>query len=94
MLARYLETQDPTEQETPSYVAAKLGALDEVRNEVGIVYAKAGPIVIAAFTWDNEDRSWTPENEAVRLIAAVAREIVAAWSPAGMQTTGELPIPR
>jgi beta-lactamase class A len=92
MLARYLETQDTTEQDTPSYVAAKLGALDEVRNDVGIIYSKAGPIVIAVFTWDNEDRRWTPENEAVRLIATIAREIVAAWSPAGMQTTGETPI--
>jgi beta-lactamase class A len=92
MLARYLETQDTTEQETPSYVAAKLGALDQVRNDVGIVYSKAGPIVIAVFTWENEDRRWTPENEALRLIAAVAREIVTAWSPAGMQTTGETPI--
>jgi beta-lactamase class A len=92
MLARYLETQDTTEQETPSYVAAKLGALDQVRNDVGIVYSKAGPIVIAVFTWDNEDRRWTPENEALRLIATVAREIVTAWSPAGMQTTGETPI--
>ncbi len=94
MLARYLETADPTEQETPSYVAAKLGALDQVRNEVGIIYTKAGPITIAAFTWDNQDTSWTPENEAVRLIAALAREIVAAWSPGGMQTTGEPPIAR
>jgi beta-lactamase class A len=94
MLARYLETRDPTEQETPSYVAAKLGALDEVRNEVGILYTKAGPIVIAAFTWDNVDRTWTPENEALRLIATLAREIVSVWSPAGMQTTGEVPIVR
>ena len=33
---------DPTEEETPLYVAAKLGALDQVRNEVGIIYTKAG----------------------------------------------------
>jgi len=94
MLARYLETRDPTETETPSYVASKLGALDEVRNEVGIIYTKAGPIIIAAFTWDNEDRSWTPENQGVRLIAALSRDVVGAWSPAGMQTTGETPIAR
>jgi beta-lactamase class A len=94
MLARHLETQDTTEQETPSYVAAKLGALNQVRNDVGIVYSKAGPIVIAAFTWDNEDQSWTPDNEALRLIAALAREIVRAWSPGGMQSTGEIPISR
>jgi beta-lactamase class A len=94
MLARHLETQDTTEEETPSYVAAKLGALNQVRNDVGIVYSKAGPVVIAAFTWDNEDQSWTPENGALRLVGALAREIVTTWSPAGMQTSGEVPIPR
>jgi beta-lactamase class A len=94
MLARHLETRDTTEAETPSYVAAKLGALNQVRNDVGIVYSKAGPIVVAAFTWDNEDQSWTPGNEALRLIAALAREVVGAWSPEGMQTAGEVPIPR
>jgi beta-lactamase class A len=92
MLARYLEAQDTTEEETPSYVAAKLGALNQVRNDVGIVYTKAGPIVIAAFTYDNKDESWTPDNRALLLVAGFAREIVKAWSPTGMQTSGEVPL--
>jgi beta-lactamase class A len=94
MLARYVETQDTTEEETPSYVAAKVGALNQVRNDVGIVYTKSGPIVIAAFTYDNKDESWTPDNHAQLLIAGFAREIVQAWSPEGMQTSGEVPLPK
>lgn len=92
MIARHLETQDTTEEDTPSYVAAKLGALNQVRNDVGIVYSKAGPIVLAVFTWDNADQSWTPDNAALRLVASIAREVVSAWSPKGMQTAGEVPI--
>lgn len=94
MLARYLETQDTTEEETASYVAAKVGGLNQVRNDVGIVYTKAGPIVIAAFTYDNKDESWTPDNQAQLLIASFAREVVKAWSPKGMQTSGEVPLPK
>ncbi len=45
-------------------VANKTGALDQVRNDVGIVYAKNGPIIISAFTYDNADQSWTPDNTA------------------------------
>ena len=94
MLARYLENQDTTEEDTPSYVAAKVGGLNQVRNDVGIVYTKAGPIVVAAFTYENQDESWTPDNRAQLLIAAFAREIVKEWSPAGMQTSGEVPLLR
>lgn len=60
-------------------VANKTGALDDVRNDVAIVYAKNGPIVIAAFTYGNKDQSWTPDNSAQLLMANLAKEIVAAW---------------
>ncbi len=60
-------------------VANKTGALDDVRNDVGIVYAKSGAIVISAFTWDNTDQRWTPENAGQMLIARVAQSIVNAW---------------
>lgn len=64
----------------PGYeVANKTGALDNVRNDVGIVYAPGGPIVISAFTYDNQDRSWTADNAGELLIATLARRIVDAW---------------
>ena len=70
--------------EVASHVANKTGSLDRVRNDVGIVYTKDGPIVISAFTYDNADASWSPENEAELLIARVARTIVGGWAPHGL----------
>ena len=60
-IPHYLEDADTTE--VASHVANKTGSLDHVRNDVGIVYTKDGPIVISAFTYENADTSWTPENE-------------------------------
>jgi beta-lactamase class A len=82
MIPHYLETADTSEQE--SAIADKLGALDEVRNDVGLVYTKAGPIVISIFTWDNKDQSWIMENEAELAIARMAKTIVTTWSPNGL----------
>ncbi len=82
MIPHYLETQDASEQ--GSMIADKLGALDDVRADVGLVYTKAGPVVISAFTWDNKDQSWIMENEAELLIARMAKVIVDSWSPSGL----------
>jgi beta-lactamase class A len=61
-------------------VANKTGALDDVRNDVGIVYAADGPIVISLFTNHNQDRSWTVDNAAYLLMARLAWTIVDAWN--------------
>ncbi len=76
-IPRYLEIQDTTEGE--SGIANKTGALDAVRNDVGVVFTKHGPILISEFTYENQDRSWTPDNEGEVLMAKMAKEIVAAW---------------
>jgi beta-lactamase class A len=81
-IPHYLEDTDTTE--VASHVANKTGSLDHVRNDVGLVYTKNGPIVISAFTYDNIDTSWTPENEAELLIARMARTIVSGWAPDGL----------
>jgi beta-lactamase class A len=78
-IPRYLETQDTTEGE--SMIGNKTGALDAVRNDVGVVFAKHGPIVISEFTWANQDQSWTPDNQAEVLMAHLARQIIDAWAP-------------
>ena len=82
MLPRYLERDDTTED--LSAIADKIGALDDVRNEVALVYTQRGPIVISIFTYHNEDKSWTPENEAEMLIGRLAQAIVDVWSPGGL----------
>ncbi len=81
-IPHYLEDADTTE--VASHVANKTGSLDHVRNDVGIVYTKNGPIVISAFTYENVDTSWTPENEGELLIARMAKTIVDGWAPGGL----------
>lgn len=82
MIPRYLERKDASED--LSAVADKVGALDQVRNDVALLYTARGPVILSIFTYDNEDQSWTPDNTAEILIARLAREIVNAWSPEGL----------
>ena len=77
-IPHFLEDADTTE--VVSHVANKTGSLDHVRNDVGLVFTKHGPIVISAFTYDNIDTSWTPENEGELLIARMAKTLVAGWA--------------
>jgi beta-lactamase class A len=60
-------------------VANKTGALDDVRNDVGIVYAPNGPVIISAFTYDNRDQSWTVDNSGQLLIGRLAKAIIQDW---------------
>jgi beta-lactamase class A len=82
MLPRYLERPDTSE--TLSAIADKIGALDDVRNDVALVYTQHGPVIISIFTYDNADKSWTPENKAEILIGRMAQTIVKEWSPEGL----------
>ncbi len=79
MIPRYLEAIDTSEKD--SAIADKIGTLDHVRNDVGAVYTKHGTIIISAFTHDNADTSWTPDNKAELLIAKMAKTIVDTWTP-------------
>ena len=81
-IPRYLEQLDSTEE--LSSIANKTGSLNAVRNDVAIVGGKTGPIVISIFTYANQDTSWTPDNEGEVLIAKMAKAIVQAWSPEGL----------
>ncbi|HEV2576869.1 MAG TPA: serine hydrolase [Acidobacteriaceae bacterium] len=72
-------------------VASKTGSLNAVRNDVALVAGKSGPMVISIFTWDNEDHSWTVDNSAEMLIAKLAKTIVDAWSPDGLDAKGMVP---
>jgi len=88
-IPRYLETLDSSE--TGSGIASKTGSLNAVRNDVAIVAGKTGPMVISIFTYENEDKSWTADNEAEVTIAKMARAIVDAWSPQGLDGKGLVP---
>ncbi|HEX3660953.1 MAG TPA: serine hydrolase [Acidobacteriaceae bacterium] len=83
MIPRYLEAIDTSEKD--SAIADKIGTLDHVRNDVGAVYTRHGTIIISAFTHDNADTSWTPDNQAELLIASMAKTIVDAWVPGAEQ---------
>src|SRR5512146_2632927 len=89
MIPHYLETIDTSDQ--GSAIADKIGDLDDVRNDVALIYSKAGPIVISLFTYDNKDQTWMAENEAEQLIARMAKLIVNTWSPSGLQPPKGMP---
>jgi len=81
-LPRYLETLDTSEN--GSAIGNKTGALNQVRNDVAIISSKAGPIVIAAFTWQNADQRWTGDNEAEQTLGKLAKAVIDRWSPQGL----------
>jgi beta-lactamase class A len=81
-LPRYLESLDTSEK--GSAIGNKTGALDQVRNDVALIASANGPIVIAAFTWDNADQRWTGDNEAEQTLGHLAQAIVNRWSPKGL----------
>jgi beta-lactamase class A len=85
-LPRYIESLDTSEH--GSAIANKTGALDQVHNDVALVATKAGPVVIAAFTWENADQRWTGDNEAEKTLGKLAQAIVQRWSPDGLDATG------
>jgi beta-lactamase class A len=88
-IPRYLETADSTTNGVA--IASKTGSLDAVRNDVAIVMGKGGPMVLAIFTYENADHGWTVDNEGEVEIAKLAKVIVDAWSPLGLD--GRLLVP-
>ena len=69
---------------TGGAIANKTGSLDSVRNDVAAVSSKNGLLILSMFTYDNQDHSWTVNNEGEVTIAKLAKAIVAAWSPGGL----------
>jgi beta-lactamase class A len=88
-IPRYLEKLDSSE--TGSGIASKTGSLNAVRNDVAIIAGKSGPMIVSIFTDENEDKSWTADNEAEMMIARLAKEIVETWSPAGLDGKALVP---
>jgi beta-lactamase class A len=82
-IPRYLETGGDATTDGVA-IASKTGSLDAVRNDVAIVSTKSGPLVLSIFTYDNQDHGWTVDNGAEVMIARIAKIIVDAWSPQGL----------
>jgi beta-lactamase class A len=57
-------------------VADKPGALDHLRSDVGIVFAKAGPVAIAITCADMPKVDWSPDNAGLLFIADAAKILV------------------
>ncbi len=57
-------------------IANKTGALDRVRNDVGIVFAPEGDYVLSLFALDSEDQKWTADNEATLALAKLSLAIL------------------
>ena len=81
-LPRYIENMDTSEH--GSAIGNKTGALDQVRNDVALISTKAGPVVIAAFTFDNADQRWNGDNEGEVTLAKVGKAVIDRWSPQGL----------
>ncbi len=81
-LPRYIEALDTSEH--GSAIANKTGALNAVRNDVALIASKQGAIVIAAFTFDNQDQRWTGDNEGKITLAKIGEAVVKQWSPTGL----------
>jgi beta-lactamase class A len=48
------------------------------------VYTAAGPIVISAYTYENKDQRWNPDNEGYITMAKLGKAIIEAWAPKGV----------
>jgi beta-lactamase class A len=81
-LPRFIENQD-TSEHGPA-VANKAGALNDVRNDVALISTRDGPVVIAAFTFDNADQRWNSDNEGELTLAKVGKAVIDRWSPQGL----------
>jgi beta-lactamase class A len=81
-LPRYIENLD-TSEHGPA-IGDKTGALNAVRNDVALIASCNGPIVIAAFTFDNADQRWNADNEGQITLARIGKAIVERWSPCGL----------
>lgn len=64
-----------------SRIANKTGELNAVRNDVATIESSRGTLILSIFTFENEDESWSVENEGEVTIGKLARAIVEAWSP-------------
>ncbi|MDD5544512.1 MAG: class A beta-lactamase-related serine hydrolase [Acidobacteriia bacterium] len=72
-IPRYISYDDLGQNTGGVEVANKTGALDHVRNDVGLVFTKHGTYALAIFAGDSPDTRWTADNAATLTIARIAK---------------------
>ena len=72
----------------------KTGALDAVRNDVGLVSTKQGAVILSLCTYNNVDQSWSEDNQGEITIARLSKAIIDAWSPQGLDAAGYRSVPK
>lgn len=72
-IPRYLSFDDLGENAGGVEVANKTGALDHVRNDVGLILTKHGTYAMAVFVGNSPDTRWTADNAATLTIARLAK---------------------
>jgi beta-lactamase class A len=78
MIPRFIEAElDSTEG--GSKIADKVGQIDASRSDVAAVWTDNGVIVISAYSYENRDQRWSPENTAELTIAKMAQTVYDAW---------------
>lgn len=65
----------------------KTGALNAIRNDVGIAETPAGPVVMAGFAYDSPDHQWTADNAALLVLGRLAQAALEHFLPT--QTTAK-----
>jgi beta-lactamase class A len=88
-MTRSFWTGEALSQLPPTIQAAsKQGAVDQSRSEVVLVNAPSGDYVFCVITKNQQDESWTPDNEGYRLLRRISAllwrrfEPRHAWTPA------------
>jgi hypothetical protein len=76
VLKRQRDTNGIARHMGDSVVANKSGALDHLRSDVGIVYAKGNRIAMAITCEDVPKIDWTSDNEGLLLISKIAEILV------------------
>jgi beta-lactamase class A len=81
-LARSVWDGEALSQLPPHVVAfTKQGAVNRSRSEVVLVEGRNGPFVFCVITKNQEDQSWTRENEGYVLLRAVTRLLYERYEP-------------
>ncbi len=70
------------------FVADKTGAVDQSRNEIMFVNG-SHPYILSVFTKNNQDQSWTPENEAWVLTRKLSAFLWKYFNPKSNWEAGE-----
>lgn len=74
-IPRHITYNESGENREGILVANKTGALERVRNDVGLVFSKKGMCAFAIFTWNSTDTRWTADNAATLTVAQLSKAL-------------------